>query len=207
MLFAFIASFAPGPNNVILTVTGSRLGVIKGIPILLGIAFGFAVMVIVGAIGFYFLNAYIAIILSYVKYIGLAMLTWVSYQIMSAPYVDNESSTEEDVGLKTYGVVTVILFQWLNPKSWLTMLSSLSIFLVLDKSLIQQGIYMGLTYFFVVIPACLPWLILGKYIQTFLTNPIRHRVFYVCMGAGIFVSMMPSLFYYDIWINRQKWAR
>ena len=200
VLFAFIASFTPGPNNVILTVTGSQRGIIKGMPVLLGIAVGFAVMVIIGTVGFYFLNAYLAIILSYLKYIGLALITWISYQIMSVPYVENETDTEQVSGqisgIKNYGFITLVLFQWLNPKAWMMMLSSLSIFLVLDKSLIQQGLYMGFIWFFITLPACLPWLILGKYIQTFLTNPIRHRIFYILMGAGLLVSMIPSLFYY-----------
>ena len=49
--FAFVASVTPGPNNVLLTATGSMVGLRRGVATLLGITTGFAAMIFVLTLG------------------------------------------------------------------------------------------------------------------------------------------------------------
>jgi len=52
-LFSVVTSVTPGPNNVMLTATGANVGIRRGMPHLLGVSIGFALMqfVFVGGAG------------------------------------------------------------------------------------------------------------------------------------------------------------
>ena len=50
-VFAFVACVTPGPNNLLLTAVGGSRGIRRGLPTLMGVAFGFALMLFLAAIG------------------------------------------------------------------------------------------------------------------------------------------------------------
>ena len=50
-VFAVVTSITPGPNNIMLTATGANVGVRRGMPQMLGISFGFALMLFLVAAG------------------------------------------------------------------------------------------------------------------------------------------------------------
>ena len=50
-ILAIVGSFTPGPNNMIATVTGANHGFRAALPHIFGVPFGFASMLIAGAVG------------------------------------------------------------------------------------------------------------------------------------------------------------
>ena len=50
LLFAFVATITPGPNNIMVTASGANFGYVRTIPHLLGISIGFPIML--AAVGF-----------------------------------------------------------------------------------------------------------------------------------------------------------
>ena len=50
-LFAFVSSITPGPNNIMLTSSGILHGFARSIPHMLGITFGFGVLLALCAAG------------------------------------------------------------------------------------------------------------------------------------------------------------
>ena len=50
-ILAFVGSFTPGPSNMIATVTGANHGFRAALPYIFGVPFGFASMLIAGAVG------------------------------------------------------------------------------------------------------------------------------------------------------------
>ena len=51
MVFAFVMSVTPGPNNVMLLASGVNYGFQRSIPHMLGITFGFSFMIVVVGLG------------------------------------------------------------------------------------------------------------------------------------------------------------
>lgn len=51
MLFAFVSSITPGPNNTMLLASGVNFGVRRSIPHAMGISVGFMVMVLAVGLG------------------------------------------------------------------------------------------------------------------------------------------------------------
>ena len=51
ILFAFVSSVTPGPNNLMLMASGANFGFRRSIPHMLGIAAGFTLMVFLVGVG------------------------------------------------------------------------------------------------------------------------------------------------------------
>jgi len=51
MIFALVSSITPGPNNLMLMNSGAAFGIKKTIPHLLGVVFGFILMVMLVGLG------------------------------------------------------------------------------------------------------------------------------------------------------------
>jgi len=52
IVFVGVASFTPGPNNVMLASSGATYGFRRSIPHIVGITIGFSVVVFAGGLGF-----------------------------------------------------------------------------------------------------------------------------------------------------------
>ncbi|NCO46246.1 MAG: LysE family translocator, partial [Vibrio sp.] len=49
--FAFVSTFSPGPNNIMLMTSGANVGFMRTIPHMLGVTFGFSIMVLLVGVG------------------------------------------------------------------------------------------------------------------------------------------------------------
>src|SRR5262245_31716800 len=113
ILFSIVTSVTPGPNNVMLTATGANVGVRRGMPHLLGVSLGFALMqfVFVGGAGT-LLTSYPKLLMA-LKVVGIAVLLWLSWKIATAGR--SSSGTRE----RPIGFFGAVAFQLVNPKGWL----------------------------------------------------------------------------------------
>jgi threonine/homoserine/homoserine lactone efflux protein len=80
-LLAFVGSFTPGPNNMIATVTGANHGFRAALPHVFGVPFGFASMLIAGALGVAALLLNYPFIAALLKWAGIAYLLFNSWQL------------------------------------------------------------------------------------------------------------------------------
>src|SRR5262245_14019199 len=112
-LFSVAAAGTPGPSNVLLTATGAQVGVLRGLPCLLGVALGMAVMMFTVAFGLGSVILDNPLLLRGIKWCGAAVLCWLAWKIATARPGGPASSG------KPVGFVSAAVFQWVNPKSWL----------------------------------------------------------------------------------------
>ncbi|MEE3093367.1 MAG: LysE family transporter, partial [Pseudomonadota bacterium] len=73
-IFAIVAAGTPGPSNVLLTATGANVGIVRGIPALLGVSVGMAIMMFIVAFGLGGLILNSPEVLQVLKWIGIAFL-------------------------------------------------------------------------------------------------------------------------------------
>src|SRR5215470_6472624 len=122
-VFSVAAAGTPGPSNVLLTATGAQVGVLRGLPCLLGVALGMAVMMFTVAFGLGSVILGHPAILRVVQWGGAAMLCWLAWKIATARPGGHEASG------KPVGLMGAAVFQWVNPKSWLVCASAAATFL------------------------------------------------------------------------------
>src|SRR3989449_8280706 len=111
--FSVAAAGTPGPSNVLLTATGANVGVLRGLPALLGVAIGMASMMFIVAFGLGSVILHNPIVLKGVKWCGAVVLCWLAWKIATA------RRAGAGTGGKPVGLIGAAAFQWVNPKSWL----------------------------------------------------------------------------------------
>ncbi len=122
-LFAFVAAITPGPSNILMTSTGTNVGVWRGLPCLFGVTVGMGLMMFLVAFGLGSLVLESPWILYGLKWGGISFLLWLSWKIATA----GRSHATTDT--KLVGFWAAAAFQWINPKSWLVSASAASTYL------------------------------------------------------------------------------
>ena len=84
-VFAFVACVTPGPNNMLLTAVGGSRGIRRGLPTLMGVVVGFALMLFLVAIGVGRTVLALEHFSGTVRWVGAAFLIWLAWNIASAP--------------------------------------------------------------------------------------------------------------------------
>jgi threonine/homoserine/homoserine lactone efflux protein len=185
LLFAVVAAITPGPSNIMLTAAGGQSGVIGGLPCLFGVVSGMGLMMFLVPLGLGSLVLKYALLLKALRWGGAAVLLWLSWKIAmsSGPF---EAVPERP----PVGYAGALVFQWVNPKSWLVSASAAGTFLgSAAGSPMTQAASLGSLFLLAAFPACFVWLAFGATIQRVLREPRRLRIFNVAMGALLALSI------------------
>src|ERR1700694_1830337 len=87
VVFSVVAAGTPGPSNALLTATGANVGVLRGLPALLGVATGMGLMMFVVAFGLGSVILDNPLVLTGVKWCGAAVLCWLAWKIATAGHL------------------------------------------------------------------------------------------------------------------------
>jgi threonine/homoserine/homoserine lactone efflux protein len=82
--FSIVVAGTPGPSNAILTATGANVGVVRGLPALVGVAAGMAVLMFVVVFGLGEIILKTSVLLTAVKWTGAAVLLWLAWKIATS---------------------------------------------------------------------------------------------------------------------------
>jgi threonine/homoserine/homoserine lactone efflux protein len=184
-VFSVVAAGTPGPSNAMLTATGANVGVVRGLPALLGVAAGMGLMMFVVAFGLGSVILDNPNVLLGVKVCGAAVLCWLAWKIATA------GQASAATGGKPIGFLGAAAFQCINPKSWLVCASAAATFL--DQragSALGQSAAFALTFVLASLPSCFPWLAFGAVLQRWLRSERSLRVFNLAMGALLAASVI-----------------
>jgi threonine/homoserine/homoserine lactone efflux protein len=180
-----VAAVTPGPSNIMLTAAGAHAGVLKGLPCLLGVTTGMALMMFLVPFGLASLLLNHPLALEILHWTGAAFLLWLSWKIAtSSGRID---STPERTPV---GYLGAAAFQWVNPKSWLVSASAAGTFLSAEAgSPVVQAAFLAGLFFLAALPSGLVWLAFGAAVQHVLHTRRRRRIFSVVMGALLALSI------------------
>src|SRR5687767_12811219 len=84
VLFAIVAAITPGPSNIVLASTGANVGVLRGLPCLLGVTLGMGLMMFIVAFGLGSLVLGSPFLLTGLKWCGAGFLLWLSWKIATS---------------------------------------------------------------------------------------------------------------------------
>lgn len=183
VVFATVAAITPGPSNVMLTATGSLVGILRGLPCLLGVGAGMAAMMFVVALGLGSLVLAYPLLLSAMKWGGAAFLLWLAWRIATSG-----SGTDSDAQ-RAVGFGGAFAFQWLNPKSWLVSTSAVGTYLAPGSGIVVQALAIAGLFFLVALVCGFAWLGFGVMLRALLQRPPWRRAFNVVMGLLLAASV------------------
>ncbi|MCV2890835.1 LysE family translocator [Ruegeria aquimaris] len=187
VLFAFVSSITPGPNNLMLMASGANFGFRRTIPHMLGIGLGFTFMVLMVGAGL--VQVFDAWPPSYtvLKTFSVLYLLWLAWKIAnSAPSQAGRSAGRPMTFLQAAA------FQWVNPKAWAMALTAISAYApgqTLVAVLLVAAIFGAVN-----LPSVSTWTVMGQQMARILTNPRRLTMFNWSMALLLVGSLYPVLF-------------
>ncbi len=180
MVFAVVASFTPGPNNTIATVTGANFGFRAVLPHVFGVPFGMSSMLIGGAAGVAALVLASPMLAAALKWTGVAYLLWLSWQLTRPSR--GETPTGRGRFALPLGFVQSALFQYLNPKAWMFALATTTAFVAGEQPL-RRAVIVVLVCALCTVASVLLWGWIGAALRRWLAQGHRLRVFNMLLGA------------------------
>lgn len=187
MVFTFVASATPGPNNIMLFTSGVNHGIKKSLPHYFGICIGFLLLVAAVGFGLGTLFKQSPLLHQFIKFFGALYLIYFSWKIAST---ESDSSSNEIRAPITF--LEAVLFQWVNPKAWVIAIGAIATFSI--QSRIATSIAMIIAmYLFMGLLAMGIWLTLGTSLQKFLNSDKRRRIFNVSMAILLLLSIIPII--------------
>jgi threonine/homoserine/homoserine lactone efflux protein len=187
-LFAMVTSITPGPNNLMLLASGVNFGFRATIPHMLGISLGFLVLVL--AVGFGLAEVFSRLPWAYsaLKWTGAVYLLYLAWRIAtSGPPEDSDTRSSRPMGFWAAAG-----FQWVNPKAWVMVVSTFSIYVPAASG---TSVIFGVAMVFAL--TCVPsvgiWTLFGTGLRRFLKVPRNLRIFNYSMAAALVLSLYPLL--------------
>jgi threonine/homoserine/homoserine lactone efflux protein len=191
LLFAFVASITPGPTNILVLTNSSRHGLLRTAPIVLGACGGAALLVLIVGTGLGDVLARHVQIQTVMSWIGIAWLTWLAWQIFSAPAeAVDPSQAKSGPRLGLWGAASL---QLVNPKTWMMALAVVGVFAGTDADRLLRVAWLSLMFFLVSIPCMTAWAYLGVSAAKFCRSAQSMKRFNQAMAVLLLVSAWLTL--------------
>jgi threonine/homoserine/homoserine lactone efflux protein len=174
-----VAAITPGPNNLVVLRAAMQTGLRGALPAITGVVLGGLLLLAVIALG---ANGLFAAHPSFRRWIaaaGALYLAWLGLALLfqAVAASGEDATTGHALPASTIGLIG---FQFLNPKSWVMVLTALA-------TLPADGLhgYLSLAGLFVLIPSLclLLWAAFGTWLARWLVRPAIRRGVDAVMGA------------------------
>jgi threonine/homoserine/homoserine lactone efflux protein len=194
MGFVVVMTGTPGPNNMMLITAGANFGFRRSIPHILGITAGCQILLLAVAVGlgqllvrFPALNLILKVLCGG----ALLYLTWMLVKpALIRQTVPADAPVVKQTVTRPLSFWQGALFQWVNPKAWMMMLTAIATY-TQPQSLWSNTLIICLMFVLLGTPVLSIWNLFGASLRNFLQNPARARFFNLLMGALLLVSMYP----------------
>lgn len=189
ILFAISATLTPGPNNALVMGSAFNFGVLRSVPLLLGMCLGFPALLLTVSAGLDVVLQYVPDFLLYLRVIGSAYLLYLAYKIFNISSLGEVTEVDAPLGF-LHGAA----FQWVNPKSWIVAISAVSSFSFLSDSPLVNGLILSAVFVVISLPCVGTWMIAGGSIRGILNTPTRIAWFNRFMSLLLVGSVIQAFF-------------
>ncbi|HUR44177.1 MAG TPA: LysE family translocator [Aestuariivirga sp.] len=189
LVFAFVSSITPGPNNLMLLASGVNFGFRRTVPHMLGIGIGFTIMVIVVGLGLGKLFEVYPAIYTVLRVVGGLYMLWLAWKIANSGPVGEGRSRRTPMSF-----LQAALFQWVNPKAWVMAVTAIATY-TLPNEYLWSVLLVGMVFGAVNLPSVSAWALFGTGLRHVLSNPRVLRVFNITMAVLLVLSLAPLLYH------------
>lgn len=188
LVYAFVTSVTPGPNNFMLLASGVNFGFARTIPHMIGIAVGFASLLLGVGVGLGALLTAFPSLHTVLKAAGAAYLLYLAWRIAMSRSLADRSSAET----RPMTLLEAAAFQWVNPKAWMMAIGGMALYTNAERPLLSMLI---VTFAFAAVnlPSVSVWAGFGTMLRGFLADPVRLKWFNIAMGLLLAATLWPML--------------
>ena len=187
--FAFATAMTPGPNNFMLLSSGLTFGYKKTLAHILGVIVGFPVMIVAVGLGLGTVFEMYPVLYDILKVVGIAYLLWMAWKIATS----SSSMGSDDEVKKPFTLLQAMLFQWLNPKAWVMLITAMGSFITSKEHAFLQVLFIAFTYLCIGFLSTNFWALGGVYLQKLLSNANKVMMFNRVMAVLIVLSVVPFI--------------
>ena len=175
-----VAALTPGPNNLVVLRASSQGGFRAALPAIAGIVLGGLLLLAVMALGTG------AVFMERpgwrrgVGAVGAIYLVWLGMALFRAGLAARHAVTTKAGPPLPTGVAGLMVFQFLNPKSWVMVLTVLA---ALPADSLHSQMTLAAMFVLIPTPCLLLWAALGAVLSRWLARPSIRRGVDVVMGT------------------------
>jgi threonine/homoserine/homoserine lactone efflux protein len=189
LVFAFVSSVTPGPNNLMLLASGVNFGFRRTVPHMLGIGVGFFVLLL--AVGFG-LGALIETMPSFytsLKFAGGAYMLYLAWKIATSRSIGESKTGDSGVPMTFFQAAA---FQCVNPKAWVMAITGIATYANHDNYYVAV-LLVSAAFAIVNLPSVSVWAGFGTLLRNWLADPTRLKWFNLTMALLLVLSLWPML--------------
>ena len=188
LVFAFVSSVTPGPNNLMLLASGVNFGFRRTVPHMAGIGFGFWLLLMAVGLGLgAMLSAFPTLHLA-LKIAGGAYLLYLAWRVATSRSMGSGGTAQS----RPMTFLEAVAFQWINPKAWVMAVTAMAIYTDPQRPLLTV-VLVAAAFAIVNFPSVSVWAAFGVALRGFLADPVRLKWFNIAMGVLLAATLIPML--------------
>jgi threonine/homoserine/homoserine lactone efflux protein len=188
VLFAFVTSVTPGPNNLMLLASGVNFGLRRSVPHMLGVSLGFMLLVLAVGLGLGQLFQRWPLLHALLAWGGATYLLYLAWKIARSVAPSDSGAAPG----KPFTFVQAAAFQWINPKAWIMAITAIGTYIPQEDFL---GNLLLLAPLFALVngPSVGLWTVAGSLLRKLLQDSRKRRLFNHGMAMLLVLSLYPIL--------------
>lgn len=189
-MFSFATSMTPGPNNIMLLSSGLTFGFKRTIPHILGVVIGFPLMTIFVGLGLGKFFEIYPFAFDILKVLGILYLLYLAWKIANS----KPEFKENDENSQPLKFLPIVLFQWINPKNWIKIITAMSVYVTSVEDAITQIIVITIIFLLTVFVSANSWAMGGVILKKLIKSDVGIKRFNIIMAILLVLSILPSIF-------------
>jgi cysteine/O-acetylserine efflux protein len=163
LLYVFVTSFTPGPNNIMAMLFANKYGFKKTLGFCLGVGAGFFVIMILSSYFNLLLKNFIPKIEFIMTFLAAIYMLYLAIKIISS-----KNNDKDDDGDKNNRFLSAMLLQFVNPKGILYGITAVSAFIIPYHTSNFSLLFFSFFLAFVGFLSTMSWSVFGSLFQRFL---------------------------------------
>lgn len=188
LVYAFVTSITPGPNNLMLLASGVNFGIARTVPHMLGVSIGFLILLLAVGFGLGAVLTALPVLHTALKIAGAAYLLYLAWKIAMSRSMSDGKGAEG----RPMRFIDAAAFQWVNPKAWVMAITAMAVYTNANHPFVSVAL-ISIAFTIVNLPSVSVWAGFGTALRGFLSDPVRLKWFNIAMGLLLAATLWPML--------------